>query len=134
MWIMMSDAFLSLVKKDCAPDELLVRARRPGDIEKVFPGYKVTRLTDADYLFRARIPIEVACAALCDELRGVTYSNYKSSVRDPDLHHALIKVWHAMAELQDPAPYSGRRPSFLRNSIYTEDPSGKPASRRKGGK
>ena len=36
MWIMMSDCFLSIVRKDCSPGQLLVRARREGDIEKVF--------------------------------------------------------------------------------------------------
>ena len=43
MWIMLSDCFLSIVSKDCGPAELLVRARRAGDIEKVFPNAKVTR-------------------------------------------------------------------------------------------
>ena len=36
MWLMMNDCFLSIVAKDCKEDELLVRARRPGDIERVF--------------------------------------------------------------------------------------------------
>ena len=43
MWIMHSDCFLSIVSKGCGPTELLVRARRNGDIEKVFPSAKVTR-------------------------------------------------------------------------------------------
>ena len=43
MWIMLSDSFLSIVHKDCAQDELLVRARRPSDIESVFPDAKVKR-------------------------------------------------------------------------------------------
>lgn len=44
MWVFMSDSFLSIVadstvsKSDC----LLVRARREGDIERVFPEAKVT--------------------------------------------------------------------------------------------
>ena len=45
MWIMHSDCFLSIVSKDCGPTELLVRARRNGDIEKVFPSAKVIRST-----------------------------------------------------------------------------------------
>jgi hypothetical protein len=31
-WIMLNNAFFSIVKKDCPVDHLLVRARRPGDI------------------------------------------------------------------------------------------------------
>src|SRR5216683_7097861 len=52
MWIMTNDSYLSIVSKDCGPAELLVRARRAGDIEKVFPEAKVTRNTNSDYLYR----------------------------------------------------------------------------------
>ena len=50
MWIMTNNSYLSIVSKDCGPAELLVRARRAGDIEKVFPNAKVTRQTGSDYL------------------------------------------------------------------------------------
>ena len=50
MWIMTNNSYLSIVSKDCGPAELLVRARRAGDIEKVFPNAKVTLQTDSDYL------------------------------------------------------------------------------------
>ena len=53
MWIMTNNSYLSIVSKDCGPAELLVRARRAGDIEKVFPNAKVTLQTDSDYLYRA---------------------------------------------------------------------------------
>ena len=36
MWIMTNNSYLSIVSKDCGPAALLVRARRAGDIEKVF--------------------------------------------------------------------------------------------------
>jgi hypothetical protein len=52
MWIMTNNSYLSIVSKDCGLAELLVRARRAGDIEKVFPNAKVTRQTDSDYLYR----------------------------------------------------------------------------------
>ena len=32
MWICLNNAFLSVVSKDCRPDELLVRARRKGEL------------------------------------------------------------------------------------------------------
>lgn len=110
MWIFLNDAFLSIVSKDCSPSELLVRARRPGDIEKVFGRrVKVTRLTDADYLFRAVISREDVEAAVCREVQRITYGNFKSSVSDRPLHDAYMRVWSAMAALQDPPPYSDRR-------------------------
>src|SRR5260370_9441956 len=59
MWIMTNDSYLSIVSKDCGPAELLVRARRAGDIEKVFPEAKVTRNTTIDYLYRAVLPRDV---------------------------------------------------------------------------
>src|SRR6516162_978255 len=48
MWIMTNNSYLSVVSKDCGPAELLVRARRAGDIERVFPDAKVTRNTNSD--------------------------------------------------------------------------------------
>jgi hypothetical protein len=107
MWIMLNDAFFSIVSKDCPRGSLLVRARRPGDIEKVFGRrVKVERSTDSDYLFRAAIPREDVDAAILGELRRIDYANFKDSVTDDDLHLAYLKVWTAMAAIQNPQPYS----------------------------
>ena len=65
MWIMTNNSYLSIVSKDCGPADLLVRARRAGDIEKVFPNAKVTRQTDSDYLYRA-VVVKQALAAMID--------------------------------------------------------------------
>ena len=51
MWLMFSDCFLSVVRKNCGPGEILVGARRRGDIERMFPSAKVTEDTKTDYLF-----------------------------------------------------------------------------------
>ena len=107
-WFCFNDAFISIVSKAPAKDgELLVRARRPGDIEKVFGRRtKVTRATDSDYLFRAVIPKEEVTRAIQQEVLRIDYPNFKSSVIDDDLHDAYMRVWSAMAALQDPRPYS----------------------------
>ena len=116
MWICLNDAFLSIVKKDCARDELLVRARRPGDIEKVFPEAKgrVVTNTRSDYAYRAVIKAHVVKTALDGEVNRINYSNFKDSVSKDDeaLHDAYMAVWMAMSKLQPTAPYSG----FLRGS------------------
>lgn len=109
MWIMLNDCFFSIVEKDCARDELMVRARRPGDIEKVFTEAKVTEYTASDYHYRAAIKKEALKAALCGEVDRVSYSNFKNSVDDKPLHDAYLKVWHAMAALQPQRPYAGSR-------------------------
>jgi hypothetical protein len=107
MWLCLNDAFLSIVKKDCPEDSLLVRARRPGDIEKVFGRRtKVTRATDADYLYRAVIERADVVEAMEREVNRVDYPNFKSSVADKDLHDAYMRVWSAMSVVQDPRPYS----------------------------
>ncbi len=43
MWICLNDAFLSIVTDTTHPDQLLVRARRRDDIERVFGETEVIR-------------------------------------------------------------------------------------------
>src|ERR1700761_1464690 len=107
MWIMLPDAYLSIVSKDCKPSELLVRARRPGDIEKIFPKAKVTEYDKSDYQFRAVVTREAVKAALAGEVDRIVYNNFKNSVRGHDLHSAYNSVWGTMAKLQPKPPYSG---------------------------
>ncbi len=109
MWIMLSDSFLSIVHKDCKPDELLVRARRKGDVERVFPHAKVIRTPGNDYLFRAVLKRDEVVAAIANRLNTLGYGNYKSSVKNRPFHNALSRVWSIMAGLQTSAPYSGVR-------------------------
>src|SRR3984885_14298206 len=104
MWIMTNNSYLSIVSKDCGPAELLVRARRAGDIEKVFPNAKVTRQTDTDYLYRAILPRDVVKQALAAMIDLINYPNFKDSVEDRSLHAAYVSVWCAMAGLQHPPP------------------------------
>jgi len=62
MWLMFSNCFLSIVRKDCGAAELLVRARQRGDIEPMFPSAKVTEDTTTDYLYRVKRNIFVSGA------------------------------------------------------------------------
>jgi hypothetical protein len=112
MWIMFSDCFLSIVSKDCQADELVVRARRPGDIEQVFPGAKVKRDTKADYLFRVVIPRMEIALRIAERIDDINYPNFKDSVTDDALHRAYMATWFAMAELQPLPPYSGTMRRF----------------------
>lgn len=100
MWVCINDAFLSIVSKDCARDELLVRVRRKGDLEKIFPGAKVIVSTTTDYRFRAVVKRTEVEQAIVGELRRVTYSNFKDSVEDRPLHDAYLRVWTTMETLQ----------------------------------
>ena len=104
MWIMTNNGYLSIVSKDCGPAELQVRARRAGDIEKVFPNAKVTRQTGSDYLYRAVRPRDLVKQALAAMIDVIDYPNFKDSVEDRSLHAAYVSVWCAMAGLQHPPP------------------------------
>lgn len=109
MWICLSNSFLSVVHKDCEKDELLVRARRKGDIEKVFPDADVKRTVGVDYLFRAVVKRKDVAAAMTAMLMDYSSKNFKDSVRDNQLHNAYMSVWGVMAKMQHPAPYATKR-------------------------
>jgi hypothetical protein len=100
MWLMLNDCFLSIVSKDCARDELLVRARREGDIDKVFPEAKVTVSATTDYRYRAVVKRREVEAAMVGELHRINYGNFKDSVADAPLHNAYLRVWNTMLDLQ----------------------------------
>ena len=106
MWICLNKAFLSIVDKDCAPDELLVRARRDGDIVRVFSDAKVEVTLGNDYRCRARIKREQVTQALAAEVMGIDYANFKGSTRERALHDAYMDAWGAFGQLQPGGPYS----------------------------
>ena len=106
MWLCLNNAFLSIVDKDCAPDELLVRARRDGDIERVFPKAEVEVTLGNDYRCRARIKRADVAAAIAQRVMNIDYSNFKGSTKDKLLHDAYMGVWSAIGKLQPGGPYS----------------------------
>lgn len=100
MWIFLNDAFLSMVAHRTKPGVLMVRARVRGDIERVFSGAKVSRTPDADYLYRAEIPVRDAAEAIERAVCRITYPNFKNSVRDTARHCAYGEVWGVMYTYQ----------------------------------
>lgn len=108
MWIFTNQAFLSIVSKDCRPDQLLVRARREGDIEKVFPNAVVKQTIGVDYLYRAVVDRAEVGATLANCAYDIDYSNFKDSIpyEDKELKHACGRVWSIMADTQRIPPYS----------------------------
>lgn len=109
MWICLSDAFLSIVEPAPGSDTLLVRARRDGDIERVFADAKVTKTPGRDYLFRALIPREQVASVIGQHVAGIGYQNFKSSVSDKRLYDAFAGFWSIMSRLQPIPPYSRGR-------------------------
>ena len=109
MWIFMSDSFLSVVADKSNPDNLVVRARRPGDIKKVFPNAEEFSLPGRDYQFRAILSREAVLEGLNNYVMNLSYGNFKNSVRDDSYHSACSRVWSTMANLQPRPPYSTGR-------------------------
>ena len=105
MWIALNDAFFSIVRTaDLPAGHLLVRARRPGDIERYFPQATVKRTPQRDYLFRAVLPEGVVASAIAQAVTGIDYPNFKDSVADDALHSAYEDVWFALADVQPVPP------------------------------
>jgi hypothetical protein len=99
MWVFLNNAYLSIVA-DPHSDQLRVRARVPGDIERVFPGHEVTEWGGTDYRFRAWVDRETVAATLYQEAMNIGYDNFKGSVHDHDRHDAYLKVWGNMMDYQ----------------------------------
>ena len=102
MWIFFSDAFLSVVadKADPTSDRLLVRARRAGDIERMFPEAEVFSLDDADYAYRSWLPRARVAKACQAQILSIDYTNFKDSIGDPEYHDAAMGAWSAMYRYQ----------------------------------
>lgn len=85
----------------------MVRARRDGDIEKLWPHARVTECGHSDYRFRAPVTVDAIIDAFNAEILRISYSNFKDSVGDKALHDAYLNVWSAMAKVQPTPPYLG---------------------------
>lgn len=110
MWFCGKDGFLSIVEKDCAADELLVRARVKTHIEAYFPDVTIERTPGAhrDYLYRAKVKRSDVAERMAEYVMNeLTADNFKNSVTDMKLHTAYMGVWHVMARMQEVPPYSG---------------------------
>lgn len=127
MWIMLNTGFLSIVDKSKVAHCLLVRARRAGEIEAVFPAAQVRKGEGTDYLFRADIPRADVATAIAREVMNITYGNFKGSVLDDARHDAYMGVWTVMMDYQRGRYDRTRAPrhgNYLRRGV---DHGSKPA-------
>lgn len=101
MWLFTSNSIVSIVDKgDTSGQTLLVRARKAGDIEQLFPDAKVQVGGGTDYQYRSRIDRERVAQVVADQIRSINYSNFKNTVTDHDRHNAYLGVWREMYEFQ----------------------------------
>lgn len=100
MWIFLPESFLSIVADRDSDATLLVRARRKGDIERVFPEATPWEDEYADYRYRAKVPRKHVADALVDHALKLTYDNFKNMVHEEKRHDAYCDVWRAMYRWQ----------------------------------
>jgi hypothetical protein len=107
MWLILNDSFLSIVRDKGG--ELLVRARRRGDIVSVFPKARIITRAGTDYQFRAVVKQADVETAMTQELRRIDYANFKDSVPDKGRHDIYLTIWSALARLAPRRPLAKRR-------------------------
>ena len=104
MWILMNKAYFSIAENKNEPEELLVRTRIRGDIEKIFPNAVVRQWAGTDYRYRASLPRTLVAEAIKEEIENIDYQNFKDSVplEDAQRHEAYFDVWLDLLALQEP--------------------------------
>ena len=103
MWIIMNDAFLSVVQNIYNEDELLVRARVEGDIERVFPNAEVFADEGSDYKYRSYLNKREVAKVIEWSVLDIDYGNFKNSVAKSDekRRSAYDSVWSDLLRLQE---------------------------------
>jgi hypothetical protein len=100
MWVFLNNAFLSIVDPPETCDDLLVRARIRGDIERIFPEAVVEQIPMRDYAYRALVPRKMVANAMREAVLDIGYGNFKNSVEEDSRHSAYARVWGVMNGLQ----------------------------------
>lgn len=100
MWIFLTDAMFSVVEDKNNRDQLMVRARLQGDLERYFPGEPVHELENADYRFRVFVRRDLVARMLFSAVRDIDYPDFKSRVENDARHKAYYDVWSAMQRAQ----------------------------------
>ena len=83
-------------------DELLVRSRIKGDIEKFFPDSDVFEMENSDYKYRSFIKKTDVSSKLKNIVEEINYDNFKNSI-SPDQserHNSYLNVWTELRKLQ----------------------------------
>ena len=89
MWVYLNNAFLSIIDPKAnyggggaKSDQLLVRARFKGDIERVFKRAKVVETPKRDYRYRALVSRETVAQAMLQAVQNIDYLNFKGSTKE----------------------------------------------------
>jgi len=104
MWVFTNNAFFSVVKDRDNANGVVVRARVPGDLEKVFGSvHKVHETENSDYRFRMYLDHEYVTEVISEEVSNIDYDNFKNSIpkEDKERYSYYTRVWSVMNSWQE---------------------------------
>ena len=114
MWLCFNDGFLSVVSDQHDPSRLMVRARRKQVLSNVFgKDVEVVENAGSDYRWRTFIDRKTFAALVASRIDRISYTNFKGSVMDNDLHQLYMRFWDLHRQYQEkerstPLSHKGR--------------------------
>ena len=102
MWIFLNNSFLSIVENRNNKEELLVRSRVRGDIDKIFPDSNIFEMENSDYKYRSYIKKIEVSEKIREIVTNINYDNFKNSISkyEDQRHSSYLNVWNEMRKLQ----------------------------------
>lgn len=93
MWVQMNDGFISIVENRDNKDGVVVRARQPEILKKMFPDNELIVSDDSDYQYRVFAGKAEVAKLVHDRIMGINYDNFKNSVKDKKLANFYHAIW-----------------------------------------
>tara|TARA_B100000242_G_C42970022_1_gene450066 strand:+ start:308 stop:619 length:312 start_codon:yes stop_codon:yes gene_type:complete len=102
MWVFLNNSFLSIVENRNNKEELLVRSRVRGDIDKIFPDSNIFEMENSDYKYRSYIKKIEVSEKIREIVTNINYDNFKNSISksEDQRHSSYLNVWNEMRKLQ----------------------------------
>ena len=102
MWVFLNNSFLSIVENRNNKEELLVRSRVRGDIDKIFPDSNIFEMENSDYKYRSYIKKIEVSEKIREIVTNINYDNFKNSISKDEYkrHDAYLQVWGNLRNLQ----------------------------------
>ena len=102
MWVFLNNSFLSIVENRNNKEELLVRSRVRGDIDKIFPDSNIFEMENSDYKYRSYIKKVEVSEKIREIVTNINYDNFKNSISksEDQRHSSYLNVWNEMRKIQ----------------------------------
>ena len=102
MWVFLNNSFLSIVENRNNKEELLVRSRVRGDIDKIFPDSNIFEMENSDYKYRSYIKKIEVSEKIREIVTNINYDNFRNSISksEDQRHSSYLNVWNEMRKLQ----------------------------------